>query len=301
MNFKDIFGSDLLSSGFNFLTGLATGQYKGRPQWRDIQFMNDVQNRLWPDEIKRQGDFLTGLAPSQAQAYNTYQDQTFMGDVTRRTEGVKQMAGDLGMSPWELTGQGGAATPLPSGQAGPSGGGGQLNTYLQGIMPLKLAQMQNQTSLKIAAMQNQTQRYGIDMAGGKSDTASTQNAATKAQQALTEALTKESGNRAKAIANETFLSNLRLLLDSRPTFSTTTGPVSMSGKSDTYPILEALKTAHTGDSLNNEQLRYAVSKLSDKRVDQLMNEINALANVGAKGLQSLGDTIMQFLPNMGKK
>lgn len=163
------FLKDIAGTAMNLLGNWATGGFKGRPQWRDLSFMNDAQNRLWPDEIKRQGAFLEGLAPSQADAHNTFQDQTYMRDVTRRTEGIKQMGSDLGMSPWELTGQGGAATPLPSSPSGPSGGGGQMQSFLQGIMPLKLAQMQNATSLQIAKMQNQTQRYGIDMAGGQSD------------------------------------------------------------------------------------------------------------------------------------
>jgi len=163
------FLEDVARTAMNLIGNWATGGFKGRPQWRDLSFMNDAQNRLWPDEIKRQGQFLEGLAPSQAASHNTFQDQTFMRDVTRRTEGIKQMGSDLGMSPWELTGQGGAATPLPSSPSGPSGGGGQMQSFLQGIMPLKLAQMQNATSLQIAKMQNQTQRYGIDMAGGQSD------------------------------------------------------------------------------------------------------------------------------------
>lgn len=168
-------GADFATSAFNTLIAAATGGFKGRPQWRDLQFMNDAQNRLWPDEINRQGQFLEGVAPSQAAAYNTYQDETYMRDVTRRTEGIKAMGDSLGMSPWELTGQGGAAAPLPSaGSAGAQQGNSSLPQFLQAIMPLQLAKMQNATQLRIAKMSNDTQRYGIDMAGGQSDMAKAQ-------------------------------------------------------------------------------------------------------------------------------
>lgn len=268
-------GSNLVGTAISALTG----GMKGRPQWRDISFMNDVANRLTPDEAARQNKFLDITQPEETR---------------RLTQRIKSMGTDLGMSPWELTGTPGA-TPI---SAPSSGAGGSGSAFAANLVPLQIAKMNNQTQLQMAAMSNQTQREVAGVSPQKGSAQEANIAATNAQKSLTEALTKESGNRSKAIANETFLSNLRILLDSRPTFTTSLPGVTMTGKTDTYPVLEALKTAHTGDSLNNEQLRRAVSQLNDKRVDQLMQEINALASAGGKTVQTLGDTIMNFLPNM---
>lgn len=168
----------------NLITGWATGGFKGRPQWRDLEFMNDAQNRLWPDEIQRQGDFLEGLAPSQAAAYNTQQDATFGQDTQRQIGRVKDMSSALGMSPWEITGAGGA-NPLPS----PSGGGQQgqssLPQFLQALIPLEINKQNNATNMSIAKMQNdtaqrgqdvgaETSRYGIDQAQGGGNLAKSQ-------------------------------------------------------------------------------------------------------------------------------
>ena len=101
-DFLEALGNSVASSGMNLITNWATGGFKGRPQWRDLEFMNDVQNRLWPDETKRQGQFLEGIAPSQGAAHNTFQDATYLKDMSRQAQGIKQMGEDLGMNPWEL-------------------------------------------------------------------------------------------------------------------------------------------------------------------------------------------------------
>lgn len=172
-------GSQLLP----LLASWATGGFKGRPQWRDLEFMNDATNRLFPDEIKRQGQFLEGiagsqgkaletLAPHQAAAHNTFQDQTFLANVDRETAGIKKMSGELGMSPWELTGQSGSAAPLPSLPQQGSTAQGQSRTgeFLQGLVPLQVAKMQNQTQLAATAMNNQTAKdIEYIRGGGKSE------------------------------------------------------------------------------------------------------------------------------------
>lgn len=160
-------GGDLVSTAFNTLVGAATGGFKGRPQWKDLQFMNDAQNRLWPDEIKRQGAFLQGLAPSQAAAYNTYQGATYQGDTDRQVDRIKDMSAGLGMSPWEITGAGGA-NPLPSpgppqGQQGRSA----MPEYLSALVPMQIAKQQNKTALMTTKMQTDTQRYIADQATGQ--------------------------------------------------------------------------------------------------------------------------------------
>lgn len=299
MDFLPKMGGDLASSAFNMLGSWATGGFKGRPQWRDLNFMNDVQNRLWPDEIKRQGQFLEGLAPSQATAHNTFQDQTYLADVTRKTQGIQQMSKDLGMSPWEITGTGGAATPLPSMPSQPSGGGGQMGQFLQGIMPLKLAQMQNMTALKIAQMSNETQRYGIDMSGGQSPQAKQQIAASKALQTLTELQSATEVQRSAQIQSDIFLANIRTLTDMLPSFQTGVPGASMTGKSGTYPLLQAMrKQINTGTGDPTQALRDAAGNIDTNRTNQLAKEISALAKAATNTAQSFGQTIMQFLPNM---
>lgn len=149
----------LAGQAFQTMIAAATGGFKGRPQWRDLQFMNDAQNRLWPDEIKRQGQFLEGLAPSQAKAYNTYQDSTYQADVDRKSQGLLSMAKQTGMTPWELAGEGGSAAPIPSmGEAGQQQGSSQLGTYLQGLIPLQVAKTQAATQLATTRMQTDTQK-----------------------------------------------------------------------------------------------------------------------------------------------
>src|SRR5690242_9865393 len=106
-------GGDIASTLFNTLIAGASGGFKQRPQWRDLQFMNDATNRLWPDEIKRQGQFLQGIAPSQAMAYNDYQDRTYSEDTNRQINRIQQTGDALGMSPWEVTGAPGSS-PLPT-------------------------------------------------------------------------------------------------------------------------------------------------------------------------------------------
>lgn len=149
-------GGDMANTLLNAGITAITGGFKDRPSWRDLQFMNDAQNRLWPDEIKRQGQFLEGLAPSQAAAHNTFQDATYQAGVDRETAGIKSMAAGLGMSPWELTGQTGSAAPLPPDAQQAQGGSGATSAFLQGIVPLQIASANNKAMLTAKQMDNQT-------------------------------------------------------------------------------------------------------------------------------------------------
>lgn len=184
-------GGNLVSQGVNILASYLSGGMKGRPQWRDLEFMNDVTNRLHPDEIKRQGQYLEGIAPSQgkametmapyqAGAYNTYQDETYQRDVDRQTAGIKSMSEQLKMSPWELTGQGGSAAPVPSDVMG-SEGGSQGPAFLQQMMPMQLAAMNNKAMLTGKLMDNQTQLKLESIRQGGYDDVTGMGKATQAQ------------------------------------------------------------------------------------------------------------------------
>lgn len=284
--------TDFLSQLGTMAVSYLGGGMKGRPQWRDLEFMNDAQNRLWPDEIARQGDFLKGLAPAQGEAHNTFQDATYGADTDRQIGRISQMASQLGMSPWEITGAGGntGATPLPAPE--PSGGGGQMGSFLQGLVPLKVAQLQAKTQLATAQINAQTQRYTVDQQQGESPMAKAQIAATAALEALRKQSTAREQATTAQLKNDTFLSNVRVLLDALPTFSTEVPGIKMTGKSGTYPVLQALKTANTGDQLNNQQIWEAISKMDTDRVNQLIGEIEALAKTGAKVGSNILDTIM---------
>lgn len=169
---------------------------KDRPSWKDMQFMMDTSERLAPRDIALQGQYLEGLAPSQAAAYNTYQDSTYGNETQRQIDRIKTSGEQLGMSPWEVMGQGGAA-PLPSGNFGGSAQGAQKGDYMSAMIPVKIAEMNNKTALAQTAMQTQSaqQIASQQTAGGElPKNAAAQTAAqtvlTSAQTANTEQGTK---------------------------------------------------------------------------------------------------------------
>lgn len=137
------------------------GVGKDRPSWRDMQFMMDTSERLAPRDIALQGQYLEGLAPAQAGAYNTYQSETYGEDTQRQIERIQSTGQALGMSPWEIMGQGGAA-PLPSPAYGGASQGASKGDYMAQLVPLEIAKMNNQTALATTAMQTMQQKYATD-------------------------------------------------------------------------------------------------------------------------------------------
>lgn len=306
-------GGNIATSAFNTLIQAATGGFKGRPQWRDLSYMNDAQNRLWPDEIKRQGQFLEGIAPSQGRAmetmahsqgaaHNTFQDATYAQDTQRSADRIKTLGTELGMSPWEITGTGSQNTPVPGPQQGSTNQGqNPIGGFLQGIIPLQIAKMQNQTQLRTAEMANATQRYGIDMAQGKGDAAKAQIAQTQAQTLLTESQAVLTGAQTTAARSTTFINSLRLLLDALPTFNTGVPGANISGKTGTHSILQALKAVPgTGYQDNDQALAKAISELPDDRWKQLQGEIAALAKGIGETAKQGTDQVTGFLGNLLK-
>lgn len=152
------FLGDLTAFASMFGTGGAFG--KDRPSWKDLQFMADTDQRLQPQRTATTGAFLEGLAPYQAGAYNQYQDATFQGDTDRHIGRIQQTGDALGMSPWELTGAGGA-NPLPTqsfgDQQAPKGG-----EYMSALVPLQTAKMQTQAQLASTLINAETQKYTVD-------------------------------------------------------------------------------------------------------------------------------------------
>lgn len=132
------------------------GLGKDRPSWRDMQFMMDTSERLAPRDIALQGSYLEGLAPHQANAYNEYQGATYGEDTQRQIDRIKTTGDQLGMSPWEIMGQGGAA-PLPSPSFGGAGQAPAKQEFMSSIVPLKVAEMNNKAAIAQTAMQTATQ------------------------------------------------------------------------------------------------------------------------------------------------
>lgn len=104
--------------------------------------------------INRSNLFLEGTTPTNAAMYNQYQDATYGKDSQRQADRIKLMGSELGMSPWELTGNSTNTSPVQSfGEGKP-----QDTQFLSQQMPLKIAEMQARTQLANTFLQTQTQK-----------------------------------------------------------------------------------------------------------------------------------------------
>jgi len=301
--------------GLNLLGSYLSGGMKGRPQWGDLKFMNDATNRLWPDEIKRQGQFLEGVAPSQAAAYNTYQDATYGQDTSRQVDRIKTMGSELGMSPWELTGAGGA-NPLPSpGAAGSQQGQDKTSAFLQGIMPLQLAKMQIGASLLQTKMNNETSLKisGQQTAGGK--VAEGQVALQAAQQALTDQNLTESLARTSQINASTDQTQVQTVLNMVNTLATiapkvrvSMGPYEATGLGDSSPLLQlSRELINTGPGERDEKVKAYMNSMPQNMLDQMATDLKTVGKYVREHAEdfgaSLGDStakgFMGFLKGLG--
>ncbi|QXP08661.1 MAG: hypothetical protein [Arizlama microvirus] len=120
-------------------------------------------NKLDADRMaymtKPTGDFLKGMAEPQAEAYNTYQNATYSADTSRQIGRIQETGAALGMSPWEIMGQGGAAPlPSPTLNSPQAPGASRATDYMASMIPLKTAQLQAKTALAQTAIQSATTR-----------------------------------------------------------------------------------------------------------------------------------------------
>lgn len=298
------------------LISLFTGGLKGRPQWKDLEFMNDATNRLFPDEIKRQGQFLEGLAPSQgkamqtmapyqAGAYNTYQDATYGQDTARQTGRIQEMSKGLGMSPWEMMGTG-SQTPMPAPmQSGPQQGQGQnpMGGFLQGLVPLQIAKMQNKTQLATAKMQTDASKEiaGVNIKPGS--TQDIQSQATKASQELTEAMRQKTTIEAGSVSLQQVISLADLLLRASPTDSFEFGGQRTTGPAAGRMIMKLLEEISPG--LSSSGAGKAASTLSKKIPQNDIRRLKSVVDEVAKTAGQIGGDIISqgshFLQSLGKK
>lgn len=298
----------MASSALPLIASWATGGFKGRPQWRDLEFMNDVTNRLWPSEIKRQGDFLTGLAPSQAAAHNTFQDQTFLQGVGRETEGIKMMSENLGMNPWELTGQSGSATPIAP-TPDEANAGSPMPQFLQGLVPLQQTAMSNKAMLQAKAMDNSTQLQLERIRQGGFDDTTGMGKLTQAQIEQLENAADKLKSEEQQVDVQTINSVITTMAQFLPTQTAnvlgntlTTRP----GGKELLAILTergAFKLDETREAVARVTAGMPPDMLKDLRKTLLRaaEGLTAGANTGMDAIQGVGDWISDFLPKQGQK
>lgn len=294
--------------GFGEIAGLlgslAAGGFKGRPQWRDLQFMNDAQNRLWPDEIKRQGTFLEGIAPSQGKAYNAYMDETYSADTARQTERMQTMAKSLGMSPWELTGAP-AAAQLPPGPSQQQGQG-QMSSFLQGVMPLQLAKLQALTQLQSTKMQTDTQKYVADQSTGKGQVATSQIAETA--QRIKESASRIDLNQIQGVSlysqvdknnRDNIIATVRAIMDYQPQTSVGTGGLTTTQRENANAVLRLLGLSGTTAGANLQEIDKRISQLPPDQFARLKRLFRNIAEGTADMIDSAGKGIGDFLKGIG--
>lgn len=195
-------GSSLIQSGTNALTGNNPGVMSFK-DWQHQQGLLDYANPL---EINRQRTFLQEMAPAQAAAYNTYQDQTFGNETQRQIGRIQQTGTALGMSPWEVMGQGGAA-PAPAVMNTPQRT--DPGSTLAALMPLKIAEMNNKTALAQTAMQTDSAQRIAAQQTAEGQLPQAQVLATQAAQYAS----LESATRLQA---QTMLDRIRLAYEALP-------------------------------------------------------------------------------------
>lgn len=265
-------GGQATSDIFSTLIAGASGGFKQRPQWRDLEFMNDATNRLWPDEIARQGDFLKGLAGPQGEAHNTFQDATYAKDTERSVGRIQTMASELGMSNWELAGQGNAGvTPVPP--PGPSGGGGQMGTFLQGLVPLQVAKMQTQAQLATARLNAETQRYAVDASQGKGDKAKAEIAQIK--QAIDESIAREvlAMGQHEAVRNDTFINTVRAVASIIPEKKISLPGITTTARENWKELVAMLASAsRLGEKETNDKIRAYLNTLPKNEWDSFAKD-----------------------------
>lgn len=229
---QDIFGSNRVSN-------------------KDYQHYQNLLDSSNPRDIARQGAFLKGLAPAQGEAYNTYQDATYGADTDRQIDRIQNMAGKLGMSPWEIVGSGGSQ-PLPSGGP-PQNQGPQGAAYLQAVTPVKIAQMQAKTALAQTKMQTDTQLKTTAMQTNNGEQAKAQTLATHAQRFLANAQEVGAYTQARVAESGALVSQIAAIAQLLPTDSTDFGFMTRTSKAGWETIARAIAASKSPVNADQEQ------------------------------------------------
>lgn len=267
------------------------------------RFVENETRMDWHNQnnIGRESAFLAGVTPARADAYNTYQDATYASDTARQAGRIQTLGKELGMSPWELTGQQGAgAAPV---MPGPSGSGNSAQNYMSSLVPLKQAEIQSKTALLTTAIQAQAQR---DIAGqqtndgaiGKATTANIEadTLIKAAQQMQTIAQTDLINTQQAAATNNMFLDAIRTIATLLPKQTLDFG-IYKEEALENYSTLMRLVPEiprMTGTSTDiNDKLESTIKQLSASEYKELRNSAVALAGLISKatkgGLQAADD------------
>lgn len=281
------------------------GLGKDRPSWRDMQFMMDTSERLAPRDIALQGQYLEGLAPHQAAAYNEYQGATYGEDTQRQIDRIKSTGEQLGMSPWEIMGQGGAA-PLPAPAYGGGGQAPQKGDYLQSI-PVKIAEMNNKTALAQTAMQTATQERiaSQQTAGGELPKKQVLESAARTILAEQDTMTSKARERESLISgsatqNRQWLESIGTLAQWAGTTEINVGGVIKQNANNEYPALVKMYQSLVNDdkpTSEQDAINAYVSRLPADQFQRLERD----AKRAARAVLSLAaDTGKGFLDGIGK-
>lgn len=295
---------------------------KSRPSARDLQFMADMERNLQPQKTATTGAYLTGLAPYEATAYNTYQDATYTADTARQISRTQEMAGALGMSPWELMGnQGAVALPSPqlSGSSA-SAASSQVGQYMGNMTQASIAQSNNRTALTQTAIQALTQAAIADQqtAGGQVgltqaqlNAANTVNAALQSKQIqaatdLTTAQEARTWSETERTSQQTTLDAIATIAEWAGKTTVSIGPYSTT-TTNQYPelmkLFAALRQNDTGARNADIIQNYTQSLPKDqfvKLTDDLQKAIDAMLATGANIGGSALDSVSNFLDGLVK-
>lgn len=240
--------------------------------------------------ITRSNLFLEGTTPTNANAYNQYQNMTYGEDTQRQADRIKTMGKELGMSPWELTGNSTNTSPVQSfGESKP-----QDTQFLSQQMPLKIAEMQSRTQLANTFLQNQTaekiesmrQGIGDDNTGGR-----VPKTVSGMQRFLMQGQAAQVQQSIDASRTSQILDGLRFIKDTLPDTEINTGLYNSKFKEGWDKVMRAYG-AYKPDDPNSD-----VKTLQDVLKGMPSNEFEgwrkdfmeliSLASAGAKGVTGL--------------
>lgn len=281
----------MFKTGTDILSTLGGMFQKGRPQWRDLEFMSDASDRLLPAEIERQNKFLAGVTGQQAASYNQYQDATYQQQVGRETAGIKSMSAELGMTPWELAGQGGSAAPLPA--PNPQQPQRDSGAMLSAVVPMQVAQQQAKTAVATTAMNNQTalEIERLRQGGGEAAKAGIANTKQQTAESASRVLLNQAnegliGVQTRAQQNKMVLDTVATLLSALPQTTVDTGLVRSTHYEGGEQIKEFIgKYAALFEFNNNDDLAKSISKMPKQQFDNMMEDLMGIAGLLAKGGQ----------------
>ncbi|TWW08258.1 hypothetical protein E3A20_26150, partial [Planctomyces bekefii] len=233
------------------------------------------------------------------------QDATYGQDTQRQIDRIKDVSGQLGMSPWELNG-GSASSPLPaqqfmSGQtkntrdADPSG---QLIATQQMRTQKDIAAMQAATQLATTGMQTGNQRFlatqtpGAELQRAQTKESTARESLIQLQKDLTNAQEANTVANTTATINDAMVKRATAIIAALPKNTFNVGAFQrtetagadkvinwMQGKQDQQELEQIIRT-YTPQDLNNsiDRLIQATAKTANQAMDAASNVAGSINN-----------------------